>query len=152
MSPKSIAVGIVIVALLVLVAGGVYTVSVQGSGTLQTALADYPLCADTAAGVGMTPKKIRAKMPLSLKCESGWVSIPDGYDFRISNGSGDLEYFFWDGRRLFVSGKERKWLGDIRGQNFRLRGEGTAVIAIEPRTPRQVPKEKPRAARKEVAV
>ena len=143
-APRSKAFGKVLawvggVLAVLLVIAGIWMLVSRGFNSLGhgvgTAVVDYSLCAETAEGVELSlDKKPKAQLPLSTKCWSGWVSLPNQVDARINNGRGDLEYLFWDGRRLFVSGTERQWLGQIRGTNFRLRGEGIANIAIEPKS------------------
>jgi hypothetical protein len=93
---------------------------------------DYPICVETQDGVELSLKvKPQAELQLSPDCWSGWVVLPEHARFRVRS-PGDMEYLFLDGRRLFVSGKEWKWLGELKTLTFRLRGEGMATIAVEP--------------------
>lgn len=139
MSPKSVALGIVVVALLAVAAGGAYTVIQTKEKEEKKAAADYPLCAETADRAKLTFEQPRATVQLNPKCWSGWVELPnDGpkFDGRITS-PGDLEYLFIDGARRFVGGKESLWAGTIRNSTFRLRGEGVATITIEPQAPKK---------------
>lgn len=119
----------VVAFVILLIVGAInFTSRTSGGGVATT----YPLCAETEVGVRLTVEKPEAKLPLNPNCWSGWVRLPANVDFFVDT-SKDHEYLFWNGERKFVSSKNPKWLGQINGNIFRLRGEGIVPITIEPK-------------------
>ena len=105
---------------------------------ISSAVAAYPICANTESGVELTAVKPEAKLPLDPKCWSGWVSLPDKVDFKVDNGKGNrIEVMLFDGRLRSTRGDGKGgklWDGNIRTSSFRLLGDGVATIIIAPKT------------------
>lgn len=97
-----------------------------------TQLIDYPLCGGVK-DIAITAVPSQTQVPLRPDCWSGNIEMPDTppFTFRIRN-PGVLEYKFWDGRRLLFGATDEEWIGEIGNANFRLRGDGTATITVEP--------------------
>ena len=103
--------------------------SVQSQAT--AAITDYPLCAGQKSYNFWSGKK-QIKMSLHNSCWSGEVMLPPQVKFMIDTPTtGDLEYKFWNGKRILVPDGSSQWLGDISHSSFRLRGNGEAIITIE---------------------
>ena len=97
----------------------------------RAAIADYPICAGPEIYDLRTREK-QIKAQLHPDCWSGWVMLPGNTKFMTDTLlAGDLEYKFWDSRRVLVKDKTSSWLGDISSSSFRLRGNGEAIISIE---------------------
>jgi hypothetical protein len=75
-------------------------------------------------------------LALQPDCWSGWISLPLTKSFRIKTPEGkNVRLLTWRGEE-FSSGnnnskEEKKWIGKISNSNFRLRGEGEAVVTYE---------------------
>lgn len=113
------------------------TIRTKGVGVILPAFpkdaGQYPICADTEAGLDVTLAAREHQLQLHPDCWSGWVSMPTApYTFRIKNRK-PMEMRFWNGRRLLAQPEDKIWLGDIGSSNFRLRGEEVVTIIVEPR-------------------
>src|SRR3990167_1562997 len=83
--------------------------SVQSQAT--AAITDYPLCAGQKSYNFWSGKK-QIKMSLHNSCWSGEVMLPPQVKFMIDTPTtGDLEYKFWNGKRILVPDGSSQWLG-----------------------------------------
>jgi hypothetical protein len=72
-----------------------------------------------------------AKVKLDPNSWSGWIHLPPGAQF-IVDTPGDVECQFWSGERVFIKGKDTRWLGGVPHCVFRLRGtKGEASINVQ---------------------
>lgn len=108
------------------------------AATTTSKKAEYPICADTEEGVKLTAEKPTVELPLDKGCWSGWVSLPDNYDFKADNGKGgEIKVMLFNGkiRSTRGDGKGGKlWDGNIGTSSFRLLGGGVAKITATPKT------------------
>ncbi len=132
----------VLVAVLVGIAavmfmGGREEIVKKANASVSAKAADYPICADTEEGATLTVEKPTAELPLDKSCWSGWVSLPDNYDFKADNGKGgELKVMLFNGklRSTRGDGKGGKlWDGNIGTSSFRLLGNGVAKITATPK-------------------
>lgn len=69
-----------------------------------------------------------SKVTLDPNSWSGWIHLPPGAQF-IVDTPGDVECLFWSGERVFIKGKDTRWMGGVPNCVFRLRGtKGEASI------------------------
>lgn len=108
------------------------------SGDTSEPSADYPLCPG-AAGISYQMDSLRTsiRVPLNMDCWSGTVTLPRDFHRHWKwefNSPGDLDFFFFNGERIFIPGNTGKYGWRPPSLKFRLRGEGPyATIKIERR-------------------
>lgn len=82
---------------------------------------------------------ISKRIAIKQDAWSEWVSVPEGWDFRVRDESGaPIDVKFWDGR--IVSDRpesgttpETKWEGVVKNCSFQIRrisGEGVALVTM----------------------
>ncbi len=65
---------------------------------------------------------------------SDWVTVPPGYQFRISRPGCWADILFWDGRQVHLGPDDHVWFKDLSDGNFKIRGtKGPTEVFIEPR-------------------
>ncbi len=91
----------------------------------------YPIAADAQDVWPRSGETVRVK--IYPDCLSGWINLPKGVNFMI-DAPGEIEYFFWSGKRVLVKNKNTKWLepAEIPDCSFQLRGTtGEASITVQ---------------------
>ena len=124
------------VGLAIIILAAVIIYKMAGVGWFQptrAAMVDYPLCADSKR---WTVKDVGDRVVVNLysNCWSGWVSLPERVRWRVRTLSpGDLEYKFWDGKRILVPDGAASYnvAKNIPESVFRLRGNGQATVTAE---------------------
>ena len=128
-------------ALILLVIAGIWMLLVsrginslgQGVGT---AVVDYPLCADTAAGAEASTTKV-VEIAVHQKCKSGWIHLPYGFQGYLNPGRNvELEVLFLARPPVLCPrGKPCDFGDDPRNRDFQVRGD-EGVLKIEPPPPK----------------
>ncbi len=116
-----------IVWLIVLLAGAwVLETKIHFSAVSSTAYSIAADAQDIWPRIGET-----IKVKIYPDCLSGWINLPPGAQFLI-DAPGEVEYFFWSGKRIFIKDKNTQWAGEVPNCSFRMRGsKGEATITIQ---------------------
>ena len=89
----------------------------------------WPLCSDAERIVEVMERE--TKTAIRSECWSAWIRVPPQRYFQVDT-PGEVEAWFWNGKRLFFADHNPRWLGDIPTSTFRIRGKtGTAVVHLK---------------------
>jgi len=89
----------------------------------------WPLCGDAERVVQVAERETR--IAVRSECWSAWIRVPPHRNFQVDT-PGEVEAWFWNGKRLFFADHNPRWLGDIPTSTFRIRGKtGTAVVHLK---------------------
>lgn len=89
----------------------------------------WPLCSDAEKAIQVTARETRVL--IRSECWSAWILVPPRRNFQV-DAPGEVEAWFWDGKKLFFADKNPRWLGDIPTSTFRIRGKsGAATLYLE---------------------